>query len=313
MKIVMLDGGLSNQLTQYIFARCLEIETSETVFLDDSWFFRECSEIDVQFQYENTLYQLNRFSGTTPHLLSQYFTPDVWTELMEIARNSPQRLGGSHMPQILKDNGLDFFMIAECPTYLFDGMIARMPYYHYIPEMLKAQGNVYYWGYFTNGGWFKSHEEIFRKELVFPPLTDPEDFDTARQIKESYSVGIHVRRGSYTIGNNFLANQYYHQAIREVLKKYKNNSRLRFFIFSDDIEYCREHAHEYGFDLPGKRVVYGREQKKRPLQENHCDLQLMALCNGLILSNSVYSYMAWLFNTRPDKWCINPVPSRDQY
>lgn len=309
MKIVLLDGAFANQTTQYIFARCLEEATGEKVYLDDLWFFLEHGSLaDSVEKQEHHSYQLNKYLGAKPNLLSSYFDPDVWQEIIAIARNKPPLLGGSHMPQILKDSGLEFFMIAECPTFNFDGMVARMPYYHYIPEMLMAQGNVYYWGYFTNGGWFMRHESMFRKELALPPLESESDLKMARDIENSYAVAVHVRRGGYALLNNSLPPQYYKNAINDVLKKFGRKNNLRFFVFSDDIQHCKDHAEEYGFVLPNDMLVYSEEQRSE--KNNQCDMQLMAMCDGMILCASVYGYLGALFNTKPDKWVLNPVKSR---
>ncbi|MCM1565414.1 MAG: alpha-1,2-fucosyltransferase [Dehalobacter sp.] len=309
MKIVLLDGALANQTTQYIFARCLEEATGDKVYLDDLWFYLEHGDLaeSVESQ-EHHSYQLHKYTGTKPTLLSSYFTPDVWEEIVSIARKKPPLLGGSHMPQILKDSGLEFFMIAECPTYIFDGMIARMPYYHHIPEMLQSQGNVYYWGYFTNGGWFMQYEDMFRKELALPPLESESDLEMSKKIEDSYAIAIHVRRGGYALLNRSLQPSYFKDAISKIMKKFNKKRDLRFFIFSDDIEHCKMNAKEYGFLLPQDRLVYCEE--KRTSKNNHCDMQLMAMCDGMVLCSSVYGYLAALLNTKKDKWVINPIQSR---
>lgn len=317
MKTVLLDGGLANQMTQYIFARCLqEANPDELVLLDDLWFY--CRHDALCEQVANTEhheYQLDKFPNVVkiPHM-SSYFDADVWQEIIRIAQSQPPLRGGSYLPQIMKDNGLDFFMIAEAPLYRFDGMIARMPYYHYMPEMLQAQGNAYYFGWFTHGGWFMSHEELFRHELALPPLWQPHDLKMEKEIRESTSVSLHIRRGGYVATNNATPEAYFQQAIHVVCKELKRVRKTlkrppHFFIFSDEIEWCREHAKEYGItDIPYP-VTYGCAE--RTGADNHCDMQLMAQCDIMILElNSVYSYMAALLNPKKDKKVINPNKGR---
>lgn len=319
MKIVLLDGALANQMTQYIFARCLEEElqgTEEQVFLDDLWFYcphevlaRQAGEI------ENHRYQLDKF----PHLkkvrlMSEYFEPDVWREIIRIASEKTPLRGGSHLPQILKDSGLDLFMIAEAPLYFFDGKIARMPYYHYMPEMLKSQGDAYYFGWFTHGGWFMSHAEMFQRELELPPLCEPADVEMLDAIHRSLAVSIHIRRGGYALVGNTTPAEYFRNSLNLVVKKLRTerkNSRKKphFFIFSDEIDWCKEHASEYGLDSIPYEVSYCRAN--RGPDNNQCDMQLMAECDIMILEfNSVYSYMAALLNKKPDKLVINPNKGR---
>lgn len=317
MKTVLLDGGLANQMTQYIFARCLqEARPDEPVLLDDLWFYCRhddlCEQVSVIEHHE---YQLNKFPNLKqiPHM-SSYFDEDVWNEIISIAQKRPPLRGGSHLPQIMKDSGLNFFMIAEAPLYQFDGMVARMPYYHYMPEMLLAQGNAYYFGWFTHGGWFMRHEDLFRHELEFPPLWQPHDLKMAQEIAESTAVSLHIRRGGYAVTSNATPEAYFQQAIQVVCKELKRVRKSlkrppHFFIFSDEIQWCQEHAKEYGITNIPYPVTYGHAERTR--QDNHCDMQLMAQCDIMILElNSVYSYMAALLNQKKDKKVINPNKGR---
>lgn len=326
MKIVMMDGGLSNQLTQYIFARCLEEElkdTDELVMLDDLWFFCEHNaglgkEIEQRLaELENDHYQLNKFPNIKKiQRMSEYFDADVWQEIVRDAQRRPPLHGGSYLPQILKDNGLDLFMIAETDLFRFDGKVARMPWYHYIPEMLRSQGNCYYFGWFTNGGWFMSHEEIFRRELAFAPLWKPYDLEMQQLIRDSLSISVHIRRGGYAYTNP-TDGEYFKAALQAMFKlinKQKKSSRQRMktpriFVFSDEIDWVHEHAADYGLNKAPYEVVYGAANRGR--DENQCDMQLMSECDMMILeSNSVYSYFAALMNTKPNKVVINPNKGR---
>ncbi len=322
MKIVLLDGGLANQMTQYIFARCLEEElkdTDEIVFLDDLWFYAPRSHsVQSMDEIEHLKYQLNKFPNLKKvRLMSEYFDTDVWNEIIEIAKQKSALDGGSWLPQILKDNGLDFFMIAEAPLYQFDGKVARMPYYYYMPEMLKSQGNTYYFGWFTHGGWFMSHEEMFRRELQFVPLWKPYDLDMLSSIENSLSISVHIRRGTYAVRGQTTPFEYFKNALKTACKAardMRNNSygtrkKPHVYVFSDEIEWCKEHAPEFGLNQLPYEVTYGISS--RSFDENQCDMQLMASCDIMILElNSVYSYMAALLNPKPNKIVINPNKNR---
>lgn len=319
MKMVLLDGALCNQMTQYIFARCLQEElkdTNELVILDDLWFYCEHGALCNQVQsIEHHEYQLDKFPNIHPIVrASQYFDADVWTEIVNIARSKPCLTGGSYLPQILKDNGLDFFMIAETQIHQFDGMIAQMPYYYYMPEMLQSQGSVYYFGWFTNGGWFQRHEKKFLHEFELPPLWQPHDIEMQNRIQASTSVSVHIRRGGYAATNRATPSDYFINSISQVLHYLqKNRKKLKrppcFFIFSDEIEWVKEHSKEYGIHKIPYPVIYCCPD--RTAVDNHCDLQLMAQCDIMILEfNSVYSYMAALLNQKQDKIVINPNKGR---
>lgn len=312
MKIVLLDGGLANQMTQYIFARCLEEETDDAVYLDDLWFHVQHDSITESVSaIENHRYQLNKFQNIKKiSLMSEYFGNNVWEEIVNLSKKKGPLNGGSWLPQILKSNGLEFFMIAEAPLYKFDGMVARMPYYYYIPEMLKAQGNVYYFGWFTNGGWFMKYEKMLRHELSLPILENESDIKMASEIYNSFSIGIHIRcSGGYKAQGIALNPEYYSKQISHICDQLKTLvNQPHFFIFSDDIKWCMDNFENLGLNKVPYPITFG-EQTRRS-DDNQCDMKLMSMCDILLLSNSVYGYMAALLNDRPNKIIINPVKTR---
>ena len=319
MKIVLLDGALANQMTQYIFARCLEEELKETgeeVYLDDLWFYAQHDSVCKQIEkIEKHHYQLDKFPNLKKmKLMSEYFETEVWQRIIELANEKGAVRAGTRLPQILKDNGLEFFMIAEPKVYEFDGMVAHMPYYHYMPEMLTAQGNVYYFGWFTHGGWFKRHEEMFLKELQLSPLSSPQDIAMQQQILDSYSISVHIRRGGYALVGCATKEEYFNSTLKQICTQIEENKwygkkKPCIYVFSDEINWCKEHAKELGLADAPFQVVYCRDDRTE--LDNHCDMQLMSKCDVMILeATSVYSYMAALLNTKPNKIVINPNKGR---
>ena len=126
-------------------------------------------------------------------------------------------------------------------------------------------------------------------EFTFPDIEDPLNTMYAYQILTTDSVAVHVRRGDYVTIGWTSQNSYYVDAARQILNVHPD---AVFFIFSDDIEWCKNNRSELGFDLP-KEVVYvegnGGAQSYR-------DLQLMSLCKGMILSKSAFCYLALLLS-----------------
>jgi hypothetical protein len=316
MKIVLLDGGLSNQMTQYTFARCLQEETQDEVYLDDLWFHVPHMEMTkTAALVENHDYQLNKFKNIKKvPLMSEYFGKATWDEIIRRSIEKGPLNAGSWLPQILKDMGLQFFMIAEAPVYQFDGMVARMPYYYCMPEMVQAQGNVYYFGWFANGGWLMRHEELLRQELELPDLVNEEDLKLADEIEQSYSVGVHIRcSGGYKIQGIAYWPQYYNDRIQIICKlletkKESLGKEPHFFVFSDDIAWCKENITELGLGELPYPVTFSLE--KRGPDDSQNDMKLMSMCDVLLLNNSVYGYMGALLNRKPDKIILNPIPSR---
>ncbi len=66
------------------------------------------------------------------------------------------------------------------------------------------------------------------------------------------------------------------------------------YVFSDDIDWCKSNSEEMGFNA-FRSVCYvdGNTGSK-----SYIDMQLMSQCKGVIASNSAFSYLAALLNTR---------------
>jgi hypothetical protein len=130
---------------------------------------------------------------------------------------------------------------------------------------------------------FKCPEEIFKKLTLKYP-----------QINESNTCSLHVRRGDYLNFSDHHPTQnmeYYKSAISVV------GSDKTFFIFSDDISWCKENFNFLD------NVIYCEDN------EDYEDLYLMSLCNDNIIANSSFSWWgAWLNNNKnkkvvaPKKW-----------
>lgn len=285
MKIQYLNGGLANQIFQYIFVRYAQLSShdqDEWIF-DDSFFF--LNQVHNGYELENVFH-------LKPNLLSQYFDPDIWNQLVEEKRN-----GGS-IPQSFKNLGFDIIMLTEFDNYRehnpFDGQIYRVPGNTFVPDIIKADNEfVYYHGYWLHPSWFNSYQSILKKELSFPPLVDDRNCFYANQILNSKSAAVHIRRGDYVKIGWASNTDYYREKIKEVLAQHPNAS---FYIFSDDIPWCRENQESLGLNLP-EQVFYieGNTQGR-----NYIDLQLMSMCQIMIINRSAFGYLAMLLNDRLD-------------
>ena len=99
MKLVFFNGGLANQVFQYVFYRLGQLRHPEEEWiLDDSVFFLN----DVHNGYE-----LERVFGLKPALLSEYFEKDVWEYMLEMKKV------GKSIPQIFLDNGEEMVKLLE--------------------------------------------------------------------------------------------------------------------------------------------------------------------------------------------------------
>jgi hypothetical protein len=289
MKIQYFNGGLGNQLFQYIFYRYHQLHASDQIWLDDMKFFRV---------HEHNGYELERIFGLKPNLISQYFDSDVWEHMVEVAE------GGGNLCQQLKDIGMDIIMIAETTNYIFDGQVYRVNANEYHPDIVNLPGNIYYFGYWINYEWFSAIRETMMQELVFPAITDKVNLEYESIIKANTSVSVHIRRGDFVTLDWTLPEEFYYSAMQKVAETLPNATYL---VFSDDIDWCKDNYRELGFDVAGDRLVFvtGNEGER-----SYVDIDLMSRCQGMIIANSAFSYFAALLNNHPDKFVINPVSYR---
>lgn len=285
MRIQYLNGGLANQVFQYIFVRYAQLSNPQNGdwLFDDSFFFTT--------QAHNG-YELEKVFGLKPRLLSQYFDADIWEELLKNKQN------GCSIPQSFKDLGFAITMITEFENYRdhnpFNGQIYRVPGNSFYPEIQQLPGEfVYYHGYWLHPEWFQSYRSILKKELAFPPITDERNLSYANSILGSKSVAMHIRRGDYIRLGWASDSHYYLEKTREVLA---NDPDAVFFVFSDDIPWCKENREHLGLSLPSRTVfVEGNH-----LGNNYIDLQLMSMCQIMIINRSAFGYLAMLLNDRLD-------------
>lgn len=290
MKIQYLNGGLANQVFQYIFLRFAELYYPEggPWFLDDSFFF---------VNHVHNGYELEKVFGIQANLLSRHFDDDVWQELIS------NKQKGISIAQSFANLGFSIEMIAETANYKthnpFNGKVYPIPSNEFHPEITKFPGDIiYYHGYWIHPNWLRSYENILRRELLFPPITNTGNLAYADKIMSSNSIGIHIRRGDYVSLGWQLPAIYYHQSIEKLLSE---NSDITFFVFSDDLNWCRQHASSLGLDL-SSRITYVEGNTSG---SNFRDLQLMSMCRGLLMSNSAFCYLAALLNKNM-KICIEP-------
>ena len=291
MKIQYLNGGLGNQIFQYIFYRYYQIHAKDEIWLDNMKFFRV---------HEHNGYELERVFGLKPQLLSDYFEPDVWEYMVAVAEGS-----GGDLCQLLKDQGMDIIMVAEAKNFSFDGTVYHAKTSEYHPELMKIPGNVYFFGYWINKEWFARIRKTLMAELVFPAITGKENLAHAETIKTETCVSVHIRRGDFVALEWHLPGEFYQVAMRNMTALLPGATYL---IFSDDIPWCKANWRTLGLDLAGDRLVFvtGNEGAN-----SYIDMDLMSRCHGMVIANSAFSYFAALYNGREDKTVVNLAPYRE--
>jgi len=278
MIVVKLIGGLGNQMFQYALGRHLalkhrtELKLDATFLLDrtprDNFVYREY-DLTV-FGIENVLAtkeDLDRF----PHIKN----PFLYRHLL------------SHFPY-------------------WNRHVLREKEFRFDPRILQTPDDSYLEGYWQNELYFKDIEGIIRRDFTVKEQADRELSDS---IAGSNAVCVNVRRGDYVTNpssrkmHGFVGEEYYQKAIQFISGRVADPA---FFVFSDDIEWCREHLPL----PPGSTFVTHNYAGKK----FGAYLKLMTLCRHFIIPNSSFAWWAaWLCENQekiviaPTRWFQDPI------
>ncbi|MCX2450385.1 alpha-1,2-fucosyltransferase [Pedobacter sp. PLR] len=164
------------------------------------------------------------------------------------------------------------------------------------PGVFQNSEFLYYWGYWQNQGYFIDIAEEIKAAFTFKLPLNEENQQILQQIKEANSIAVHIRRGDYLkdpLLGGCCGKDYYQQAI-DVIQKTTANPQ--FFIFSDDISWCKE-----SLSLTGATFISWNKG-----QDSYIDMQLMSQCKHNIIANSSFSWWAAWLNQHPNKIVIGP-------
>ncbi|MEO0789174.1 MAG: alpha-1,2-fucosyltransferase, partial [Bacteroidota bacterium] len=124
--------------------------------------------------------------------------------------------------------------------------------------------------------------------------------ELAGQIKMLNSICLNVRRTDFITDKtlNVTSVNYFKKAADYIAGQVEEPC---FFIFSDDIDWCRKNL-----DLPYLVNIVGHEHKGKKFGNY---LQLMSLCKHFIIPNSSFAWWAaWLSQQSENKIVVTPDP-----
>ena len=273
MIIVKIMAGLGNQMFQYATGKALATSKKTELYVDISS-YDNMADVDTPRRYELDIYSIQ--TKVVPNeILKTVLPPETirprYTERLK-------ELLGTH----------------RIWTYL-------EKHHGYNPEIWQTPKNVYLSGWWQSPKYFDSIRSDLLKE--FEPKIPPGDknikyIEKARNLP---SVSIHVRRGDY-VSNQSAASyhgltsiEYYSKAIDYFNKRLENPI---FFVFSDDIEWCKNNL-----PLSNENSVFVEGNSG---DQSFQDIRIMKNCKHAVIANSSFSWWgAWL-NENPDKIVIAP-------
>ncbi len=152
-------------------------------------------------------------------------------------------------------------------------------------------------GYFQSPRYWGALEPAIRAHLTVRVLPhEPSFHDMLAAIRRCNAVSIHVRRRDYLREelHNVCTDRYFDRAIGHMRLALQSPT---FFVFSDDLRWCRERFAGKDFIL----VDVATSSRAAA-----ADIYLMSECRHHIISNSTFSWWGAWMNPRPDKIVITP-------
>lgn len=268
--VIKIQGGLGNQMLQFAFYVSLSYKGYDAS-IDLSYYSHYVS---------HNGYELDRiFGGLTYKLV----TDDVRDDLSDIKRDFMSRLRRKFFPK--KTHYIE-------KNYSYD-------FNHEKIVAVLSKSNLYLDGYWSDLRYFDSVQETIREIFTFPKFNDSKNINLFDKISNSLSVSIHIRRGD-KVNSNFHrihSLDYYLPAIN-ILKNLLNYESIKFFVFSDDIDWTKENFKSIDADF--KYVSWNKGEN------SFRDMQLMSLCKHNINAASSFSWWAAYLNKNPNKIVITP-------
>lgn len=194
------------------------------------------------------------------------------------------RRGGFRMFRALSRKGRYF---APAHTYEFD------------PRFREIRPPVFLDSFYMSPLYFAGIEDELRRELACTLPLPAAAAEVERDIRDSNSISVHIRRGDYVdptkTGNLFPS--YGGDYAREGVARIESlTGKGRAFVFSDDIAWARENV------KLGPDTVY----VDHGIADAWVDLELMRRCRHNVITNSSFSWWAAFLNGNPGRRVVCP-------
>ncbi len=291
MIVVILKGGLGNQMFQYALGVALSQKHNVSLTLDTTFL----NDRTPRPNFTLRRYELGTFNAEPNFTLFSRLSfllpvPLLWLGLSQVTARALSLVG-----------------IRPYVRQVGDG---------FDPSILNRGGNLTLDGYFQSERYFEACSDLIQKELSFRGEVTPEFEAAAGRMENGESLCLHVRRGDYvknpvvTETMGVLGADYYTRAFGALREK---TDISHVYVFSDDTEWCRANL-SFG-SIP---VTYEGELPARTGPEA---FRLMTHAKNFIIGNSSYSWWAaWLgtkgknggFVVAPQTWSLSGGSARSE-
>lgn len=269
MIIIRLKGGLGNQMFQYALGLKLAHDLNTDLQLDVSSLLDRSKGDFVYRNYDLSIFKINDTFRMSPKFL-QFIYKAKSSKITKMVR---KHLASKHA-------------------------IIKEEHFHYQASLVnQAKENTIYEGWFQSPLYFQGIEEKVREKFTYKTPILEKSKTLLNRIQSSNAICLNVRRTDFLKVDtlNTTNKDYFLRAAKHLANSVENP---HFFIFSDDVEWCRENII---LDHPLEVVDHGHKGEKFG---NY--MQLMTACKHYIIPNSSFAWWAVWLNQNPDKKVIAP-------
>lgn len=269
MIVVKISGGLGNQIYQYAL-------------------YRKFKYLGVEAKMSLCYFRDNEVMQSVPNHSSKYLLDDIFSGIIEEFSTEQEddkfrRFSSNSILRFLARKRL-------IPGLIIEDIQCEKSTYH--PNVFKYK-NTFLDGYWQSNKYFNDIIDLLREELVFKKPLMAKNKEIAEIIKSSESVSVHIRRGDYVNTEYELLGIDYYKKALDIVKAKRSNPT--FFIFSDDIDWCKNNL-----SIEGTYINWNTGS------DSYIDMQLMSLCKSNIVANSTFSIWAAMLNSNVDQLVIHP-------
>lgn len=251
-------------------------------------------------------------------LLSDYFDEMAWNAYLDKIKTEHSYNYAQSFPlcHVLMENDINIAIVRDSLLpkeflkirnfWCMEPYIWGKPYEQYsiTDFLLHNNENIYFMGAWADGrveDWLLYNRQWVMDRLSFRLNLSEKNKMYAEKIKHSDGVMLHIRRGDFAFYKMSVSTDYFKMAIQliEELTEYCNK---KYFVFSDDLEWCMAHKSELGLESISTKVTFVSGNGGA---DSVMDMYLISLGKIMVPSvGSSFSYVAMLLSGSMEK-CVN--------
>jgi hypothetical protein len=301
MIVARIVAGMGNQMFQYAAAKSTAKRLGTELVLDLMHYYPGLVPSHVTFAldcFNLSERKLTYRCTETQKSISTWVKSRVRTKIQrECVRILEQ---GMKITRLLPDEKSQREQARAYIESLTSHVYTQQPPYAYTPDFEEIRDGTYMMGYWESPAFWNGMAKDIPSFFTFDAALSAHPL--APKIKEAQSVSIHVRRGDkLKLPQYLISDPQYIKSAVEVLTS--RVDKPFFFIFSDDLGWCKKYLPPLLEGWPHCFV----ENAQKPA---YIDLFLMTLCKHNIVGPGSFSWWGAYLNPNPGKIIVAPYDAR---